>query len=159
MTFDDWLIALHVLSAAAFVAGVIVFWVVIVAARGADTPGATIRLGPLSTLAEVVLGIGATGTIVLGIWLALKLGGYDVWDAWIIGAIVLWFVANAFGQQTNAAYKPAVEKAKELHTAGHTGPSAELLALNRTSKGVLMQSLASIVLLLILIDMISKPGA
>ena len=159
MTFDDWLLALHVVSAAAFVAGVIVFWVVIMAAREADTPGETLKLGPLSTLAEVVLGIGATGTIVLGIWLALSFGGYDVLDGWIIAAIVLWFVANAFGQQTNAAYKPAVKKAEELHAAGQTGPSAELLALNRTSRGVLMQSLASLVLLLILIDMIAKPGA
>ena len=124
MTFDDWLLALHVLSAAAFVAGVIVFWVVIVAARGADTPGATLRLGPLSTLAAAVLGIGATGTIALGIWLALSVGGYDVWDGWIIGAIVLWVIANAFGQRTNAAYAPAVEKAKELEAAGQTGPSA-----------------------------------
>jgi hypothetical protein len=159
MTFDDWLLALHVLSAAAFVAGVIVFWVVIMAARGAETPGETLRLGPLSTLAAVVLGIGATGTIVLGIWLALSVGGYDVWDGWVIAAIVLWFVANAFGQRTNAAYKPAVEKAEELQAAGQTGPNAELLLLNRTSTGVLMQSFASVVLLLILIDMIAKPGA
>ena len=159
MTFDDWLLALHVLSAAAFVAGVIVFWVVILAAREAATPEATLRLGPLSTLAQVVLGIGATGTIVLGIWLALSVGGYDVWDGWIIAAVVLWFVANAFGQRTGAANEPGVEKAKELQTAGQTGPSAELLALNRTSTGVLMQSLASLVVLLILIDMIAKPGA
>ena len=77
----------------------------------------------MSTLAAAVLGIGATGTIALGIWLALSVGGYDIWDGWIIGAIVLWVIANAFGQQTNAAYKPAVEKAEELHAAGQTDPA------------------------------------
>jgi predicted integral membrane protein DUF2269 len=159
VSFDDWLLALHLLSAAAFVSGVVVFWVIIVAARSMDSPGETLRLGPLSLLAEATLGTGALGTIVLGIWLALSLGGYEFWDGWIIGAIVLWVIAMALGQRTNAAYAPAVAKAQELQAAGQTGPSAELLALNRTSTGIVMQSLASLVVLLILIDMISKPGA
>ena len=38
-------------------------------------------------------------------------------------------------------------------------PSAELLALNRTSRGVLLHAIASAALLLILVDMIWKPGA
>lgn len=159
MSFDDWLLALHVLSAAAFVAGIVVFWVIIVAARRMDTPGDTLRLGPLSTLASAVLGTGAMGTIVLGIWLALSFGGYDLWDGWIIAAIVLWVIAMALGQRTNAAYAPAVEKAQELQAAGQTGASSELLALNRTSVGLVMQALSSLVVLLILIDMITKPGA
>jgi hypothetical protein len=50
-------------------------------------------------------------------------------------------------------------KAQELRAAGQTGPSSELLALNRTSNGVLFHFLTSVVVLLILIDMIWKPGA
>ena len=50
-------------------------------------------------------------------------------------------------------------KAKELESAGQGGAIAELLALNRTSQGVLMHALASAALLLILLDMIFKPGA
>jgi hypothetical protein len=50
-------------------------------------------------------------------------------------------------------------KAQELRSAGHSGPSADLLALNRTSNGVLLHALTTLVLLLILIDMIWKPGA
>jgi hypothetical protein len=49
-------------------------------------------------------------------------------------------------------------KAQELEKAGRSGPSAELLVLNRTSKGLLFQVLSSVVVLLILIDMIWKPG-
>jgi hypothetical protein len=52
-----------------------------------------------------------------------------------------------------------VKRAQELQSAGQTGPSAELLALNRTSTGVVVQALISIVVLLIIIDMIWKPGA
>ena len=159
MTFDDWLLALHVLSAAAFVAGVIVFWVVIAAARQSDTAEEVIRLGPLSILAEAAIGIGSVGTLALGIWLALSVGGYDILDGWIIAAIVLWFIATGIGQRADAAYRPAVKRAKELHASGQTGPDAELLALNRTQTGVVMQALASILVVLILIDMIAKPGA
>jgi hypothetical protein len=159
VTFDDWLLSLHVLSGAAFIAGITVFWVVIFFARSNDLPDAAARLGPLAIIASAVLGVGATGTLVLGIWLALSYGNYDLFDGWVIAAIVLWVVAMAFGQRTGAAYQPSAKKAQELREAGQTGPSPELLALNRNSTGLIMQSLTSIVVLLILIDMIFKPGA
>lgn len=37
--------------------------------------------------------VGATGTLVLGIWLALDVDGYSLTDGWILGAIVLWALA------------------------------------------------------------------
>ena len=46
VSFDDWLLALHVLSAFALVAGIVFFWVMIVAVRGTDTPEGTIRMAP-----------------------------------------------------------------------------------------------------------------
>jgi uncharacterized membrane protein len=159
VSLDDWILALHVLSAAAFVAGIVVFWVLIPAVRRTDTPQARIRMGPVETIAGATIGVGAMGTIVLGIWLALSVGGYDLWDGWIIAAIVLWAISMALGQRANVAYAQGVKKAEELQAAGQTGPSAELLTLNRTSNGVVMHALLSVVVLLILIDMISKPGA
>jgi uncharacterized membrane protein len=159
VSFDDWMLALHVLSAFAVVAGVILFWVLIVAVRRTDTPDGTVRLGPLTKVADAAIGVGMGGTIILGIWLAFSIGGYDIWDGWIIAALVLWLIAAEFGRRTGAAYMQGMTKAKELRTAGQIGPSAELFALNRTSTGVLFHTLASIVVLLILIDMIWKPGA
>ena len=51
-------------------------------------------------------------------------------------------------------------KAKELEAAGQTGPSAELLAINRTQRRrCCCTRVSSVVVLLILIDMIWKPGA
>ena len=47
----------------------------------------------------------------------------------------------------------------ELERAGQTGPNAELLALNRTQNGLVLHTIGSLLLLLILIDMIWKPGA
>jgi hypothetical protein len=148
-----------VLSAFALVAAMILFWVLIVAGRRTDTPEGTLRMGPVTRVAGAAIGIGMGGTIALGVWLAFSVGGYDIWDGWIIAAIVLWVVAAALGQRVNTAYEAGVKKAKELQAAGQAGPSAELLALNRTSRGLVLQFVVSIVVLLILIDMIWKPGA
>jgi uncharacterized membrane protein len=159
VSFDDWTLALHVLSAFSYVAGMILFWVLIVAVRRADTPEGTIRLAPATKVGNAAVGIGAGGTILLGIWLAFSVGNYDIWDFWIIAALVLWIVAAALGRRTGEAYMEGMNKAQELQTGGQTGPNAELLALNQTSNGVVLHALASLVVLLIIIDMIWKPFA
>ena len=159
MSFDDWMLALHVLSAFAYVAGMVLFWVLIVAVRRTDTPDGTIRMGPAVRVGNAAVGIGAGGTIVLGIWLAFSVGGYDIWDPWIVAALVLWAIAAELGRRTGAAYMQGMKRAQELRTAGQPGPSSELLAINRTSNGVLFQALASVLVALILVDMIWKPGA
>jgi hypothetical protein len=159
VSFDDWMLALHVLSAVAFVSGMVLFWILIVAVRRIDTPDETLRLGPLAKVGNAAVGIGMGGTIILGIWLAFSVGGYDIWDGWIIAALILWLIAAELGRRTGAAYMEGPVKAQELAAAGQTGPNAELLAVNRTSTGLLMHTLASVVVLLILIDMIWKPGA
>jgi hypothetical protein len=159
VSFDDWILALHVLSAFAFVAGIVLFWVLVVAVRSIDLPERTIRLEPVVKVGNASVGIGAGGTIALGIWLAFSVGGYDIWDGWIIAAIVLWLISAETGRRTAAAYMAGMTKAQELQTAGQTGPSGELLALNRTQTGLVMHALTTLVVLLILVDMIWKPGA
>jgi hypothetical protein len=159
MSFDDWMLALHVLSAFAMVAGMTLFWVLVVVSRRTDTPADTLRMGPLARVAGATIGIGMGGTIVLGVWLAFSVGGYDIWDGWIVAAIVLWVAAAEIGRRTGTAYAAPVKKAQELEAAGQTGPNAELLALNRTSTGLVLQVLVTVVVLLIVLDMIWKPGA
>jgi uncharacterized membrane protein len=159
VSLDDWILALHVLSAFALVAGNILFWILIAAVRQTDTPEGTIRMEPIVKVGNVVIGIGAGGTIILGVWLAFSVGGYDLWDGWIIAAIVLWVLSAALGQRTGAAYMQGMNKAQELRTAGQTERNPELLAINRTSAGVVLHLLTSVVVLLILVDMIWKPGA
>jgi hypothetical protein len=159
VSFDDWLLALHVIAAFAYVAGIALFWILIVAVRKIDTPEGTIRMEPVVKVGNAAVGIGAGGTLLLGIWLAFSLDSYAIWDGWIVAAIVLWVLSMAVGQRTGVEYTRGMTKAKELEAAGQTGPSAELLALNRTSNGVVFHFLASLVVLLILLDMIFKPGA
>jgi heme A synthase len=159
MTFDEWILALHVLSAFALVAAIVLFWVLIVAVRRTDLPGVTAGMEPMAKVGNVAVVIGIAGTIVFGIWLALSYGDYDLWDGWIIGAIVLWAIATETGRRSGTEYTRAMEKAQKLQAAGQTGPSPELGAMNRTQSGLLMHTLSSLATLFILIDMIWKPGA
>ena len=159
MSLDDWILVLHVLAAFAFVAGMVVFWMLIYAVRRTDTPDGTTRMEPIVKVGGAATGIGAGGTIIFGIWLAFSVGDYDIWDPWIIAALVLWAATGAVGGRTSKAYLQGMTKAQELQSAGQTGPNAELLALNRTQNGLVLHTIGSVLLLLILIDMIWKPGA
>jgi len=159
VSFVDWALALHVLSAFAYVAGLVLFWILVVAVRRVDTPDETLRMEPIVKVGNVAVGIGAVGTIVIGVYLAFAVDGYAIWDAWIIAALVLWAVAGALGQRTGVAYTQGMDRAKELAAAGKNDPDQGLLALNRTQTGLTMQSLASLAVLLLLLDMIFKPGA
>jgi uncharacterized ion transporter superfamily protein YfcC len=115
-------------------------------------------MDPANKVAAACVGIGAGGTIAFGIWLAFSVGGYDIWDGWI-AALVMWVIAMALGSRTSAEYNRAVEKAIAREAAGQDAPNAELLALNRTSQGLVLQTLTSVVVLLVLLEMILKPGA
>jgi uncharacterized membrane protein len=159
VNFDDWILALHLLSAFAYVAGMIVFWVLIVAVRRTDTPDGTTRMAPVVKIGMIATAVGAVGTIVFGLWLTFSVGGYRIWNFWIIAALVLWAIAGGVGGRTGKEYQRGMDKALELEAAGQTGPNAELLALNRTQNGVVLHAIASAALLLLLIDMIWKPGA
>jgi hypothetical protein len=159
VSFDDWVLALHVLSAFSLVAGIVLFWVIVVAVRRMDTPGDTLRLGPIAKVGNATVGAGMGGTIIFGVWLAFSYGGYNIWDGWILAALVLWVVGAALGRRTGEAYLQGPKLAEELESAGQSGSSPELLAVNRTSQGLLMHTLTSLVVLALIIDMIWKPGA
>jgi uncharacterized membrane protein len=159
VSLDDWILALHLLSAFAYVAGMIVFWVLIAAVRRTDTPDGTTRMAPVVKVGMIGTAVGAVGTIVFGLWLTFSVGGYRIWNFWIIAALVLWAIAGGVGGRTGKEYQRGMDKALELEAAGQTGPNAELLALNRTQNGVVLHAIASAALLLLLIDMIWKPGA
>ncbi len=159
MTFDDWILALHVLSAFALVAAMILFWILIVVMRDVDTATDTLAYGRVATFGNRVVIAGIVGTIIFGVWLAIALDAYQLWDGWVLAGIVLWAAGAGTGARSGAEYMRATTRAKELHEAGQEGQPGELRALNRTSAGLRMHALSSAFVLLALIDMIWKPGA
>jgi hypothetical protein len=134
----DWLLFLHVLSAFALVATVVIFSAF---ALGAATDSRVLAV------ANVLWGVGGLGTLVLGIWLALYVDGYEVWDGWIITSIVLWAVATELGRRAQLGYA-AIAGAAEGGTA-----------VAEARQVALMHWLRASVVLALLVVMIYKPGA
>jgi hypothetical protein len=58
-------------------------------------------------VAEILWGIGGLGTLVLGIWLALYLDEYKIYDGWIIAAVVIWILATGSGARASRGVQPA----------------------------------------------------
>jgi hypothetical protein len=159
VTFSDWLLALHVLSAFAWVAALVIYTVVIAAGWGLTVPSDVIRMFRVSRVGDALIAVGMMGTIIFGIWLAIDLDAYQVWDGWIITALVLWLVAGAVGGQVGKVYNGARDRAKALLDEGQDAPSPELNAMLRSQRGVVLLTLMILVVLALLVVMIYKPGA
>jgi hypothetical protein len=85
----DWLLFFHLLAAFLLAVTAVTYSAV---ALGAPTGPRTLFV------ADRCWDVGGLGTLVLGIWLALHLDQYEIWDGWILGAIVLWLIATGLGQ-------------------------------------------------------------
>jgi hypothetical protein len=84
----DTLLFLHVLSA--FVAFVTVA-VFAAYAFGVPVDSASFRIADLSW------NVSGAGLLVFGVWLALYVDGYELWDGWILGALALFAATAVFG--------------------------------------------------------------
>jgi uncharacterized membrane protein len=158
MELNDWILALHLLSAVALVASLTVFSVMIVALWRTEDPSAVTSFMRLGLVGNVLVMIGTLGTIVFGVWLAISLDAYQLWDGWVIAAIILWAVASAFGKQTGDGYRRTAEMAAQLVSSA-SPRSPELAAAMGASRAFWFHVATVVVVLVILIDMIWKPGA
>jgi len=137
----------------------VLFTLLVVGRRNVDSPKEAAVNFRLGGIGGILIGIGSVAALVLGIVLAIDSDDYHPWDGWVIAAIVLWLIAAVALFRSFVEYAKPVAKAKELIASGLTGPNDELTALNRTSTGLLLRGLASAAIVLIVIDMIYKPGA
>jgi hypothetical protein len=158
VTFEDWIFGLHVTMAALLVGSLVMSWIVIVSLLTTDTPRLTLSLHRVKLVATGATIIGLLGTISLGIWTAILRIDFHPWDGWVIAAYVLWGIATILLVRSFTEFDKSAQKARALIAFSETGPSAELVALNRTSTGLLLSAVASLAIVLIVIDMIWKPG-
>ena len=126
----DWLLFLHVLAAFLLTSTIVTYSAGVL---GAPAGARTV------SVANVMWDIGGLATLVFGIWLAIDVDGYEVWDGWIITAIVLWLVATGLGQEVRKA----------------AGDGADLTA----GRAATMHWLRTLTVLALLVLMIWKPGA
>jgi hypothetical protein len=139
------LLFLHVLLAFILVAAVTMFWALVLGTRpgrAALTPGAAMWLGRTGAVA---VGIGSLGVLIFGVWLAIERPEYHPWDGWIIASLVLWAIATGTGQTAGRFYRQAAMNPGE--------------ALLLRSKGLKLQTIALVALILLLVFMVWKPGA
>jgi hypothetical protein len=159
VSLDQWLLAFHVLGAFAVVGAIAFFAVTVIAGFGVDRPSSTLELTRIARVPNVMVMVGMTMTLVFGIWLAISLDAYQPWDGWIIAAYVLWAVAGGTGARGGDAYQRAARRARELVAAGDDDPNAELASLLRDRTSLLLNGISTVATLLLLLDMIWKPGA
>jgi hypothetical protein len=135
----DWLLFLHVF--AAFLLAVTVVMYSAVALGG-------VLGGRATFVADRCWDVGGLGTLILGVWLALYLDQYEIWDGWILGAIALWVVATGLGESVR-------KRLAEREGGGEGGGAATVTAGAVTT----MHWLRTLTVLGLLVLMIWKPGA
>jgi hypothetical protein len=135
----DWLLFLHVTAAFLTVAAVSLYVAMFVAVRRFTASTPVLRLAPF---AAVLWGIGGVSVIVFGIWLAIYVDAYQVWDGWVLAAIVLWVIASAVGGRIGKGYGQM--------PADAAPPD---------SRAALLHVVLVLSVLALLVDMIYKPGA
>lgn len=156
----EWLLFLHVLTAFALIAALVVFWVIGIVARSVDRPAESLRYFRVARPANALVVVGTLGVLVFGIALAIERDEYQVWDGWILAAIVLWALAAETGRRGGLAYAEAQKLAESLAAEGRgEEPSTELRAKLQDRGAIVMNAVSTLLVLLILADMVWKPGA
>ena len=139
MDLYDWLLFLHVLSSFLVASSLTALWALILGTRGETpmlAPDAAMRFG---RSVGMLVGAGMMGAIVFGIWLAIDVDGYELWDGWILASLVLWALTGWAG--------------------GRSGKAFEGDPVAGRSAGIRYQAITTIGILVILVLMIWKPGA
>ena len=139
MDLYDWLLFLHVLGAFVAVGALTALWGLIYGTRAAmpeiDADSA-MRFGRLG---GILVGAGMMVALVFGIWLAIDVDAYELWDGWILASLILWAIGAWAGGRAGKEF------------------TADPVAGRRA--GIRLQALNSIAVLVILVLMIWKPGA
>jgi hypothetical protein len=155
----DWLLFLHVVAAFAMVASLVFFTVLSAALWNVERPAPALLLFRIGRPAGVLVAVGAMGTLILGVWLTIYVDGYELWDAWIAGALVLWAISGGTGDRVGKHYTAARKRAESLLAEGRDGPSSDLVAMVRERRPLLLHGVTVAAVLGLLALMIFKPGA
>ena len=128
MSLYETLLFLHVLAAFLLVSGLAAYGVLVL---GGDVVRPVLR--PPAT---ALWNVGGLGVLVFGVWLALNVDGYELWDGWIIAALVLWVIASGAGGRLERGIREG-----------------------RPEGAQVLYAVMTLATLALLIDMIFKPGA
>jgi hypothetical protein len=157
VSFYDWILSLHLLSAFAVAAALVLYSVLVFSGRRMTTLDETRTLFRVAPIGTGLIIAGSLLVLVFGVILAFDSGYRDfhIWDPWIIAGIVLWAALTGVGKRSGDYYS-AVEKLAESSEAGTESAVVERL---RASTGATLHLATVGIFLLIVLDMLFKPGA
>jgi uncharacterized membrane protein len=158
MSWSDWLLSFHLLAAFSLVGGVVAIAALNAAATRRERPSEIALLLRLARIPEIAINAGAILVLLFGIWLALDLDAYSIFDGWIIAAIVLWLIMGGLGGQGGKRVKESRLEAERLAAADDVA-TPEFLTRLRNPRTMALNSASGLATLLILLDMVWKPGA
>lgn len=155
----QWLLFLHVTGAFLLVGGSVLAVVLNLSALGRERPSEVALLLGLVRFAVAAIAGGVLLTLVFGLWLVSAAPeNYSYGSFWVIAALVLWVVANALGSRGGKRDRDTRKLAERLAAEGDA-PSRELHARLRDPVSLVLSYGSGLAVLLILVDMIWKPGA
>ena len=155
MGFYDWMLALHLLAAFSLASALVLYSVLVVAGRRTETLEQTRQLFRLARVGTPLTAAGTVLVLLVGIVLAIDSDTFELWDFWVLAAIVLWLLLGFVGQRTGAYYT----EVQKLAESGAADAEREVTARLRAPAGARWHLGTLAVFVLLLLDMIFKPGA
>ena len=155
MSFYDWMLALHLLAAFAIASAFVLYSALVVVGRRAESLDETRLLFRVAPVATPLVGAGTLLVLILGVILAIDSDQFEIWDGWVIAGIVLWGLLGAVGRRTGAYYTGVQELAERDGGAAEQ----EVIARLRAPTGAVLHFATLVVFVLIVLDMLFKPGA
>ena len=153
MSFFDWMLAFHLLSAFAVAAALVLFSVMVFSGRRMTTLEETRTLFRVAPIGNVADHRRHRTRVRLRRDPRADSDTFNIWDGWVIAGIVLW----AALRRRRAAQRQVLQRRAEARE--QDGTEAEVLARLRASTGALLHLATVALFVLILLDMIFKPGA
>jgi uncharacterized membrane protein len=142
VSFYDFLLLVHVLGAFALVAAFVAFWTMYLATGRLEAESGAL-VPTLVRPATVLVIAGSLTTLVFGVWLAIYLDGYELWDGWILASLGLWLVGVGTGERAGRVF----------------GQPEGLVEAALRRRGLILQLVSTLAIGAVLLLMIFKPGA
>jgi hypothetical protein len=154
VSFYDWMFALHLIAAFAVASSLVLFSVLVWSGRRMTTLQQTRMLFRVAPVGTVMISAGLAVTVALGVYLALASNRYEIWNLWIIVAIVLAAAFGGIGQRSGVYYTDTQKLAERPDAS-----VAEVLARLKAPTGARLHLATIGIFILIVLDMVFKPGA
>jgi uncharacterized membrane protein len=155
ISFYSWILALHLLSAFAVAAALVLFSVLVFVGRRMTTLEQTRTLFRVAPIGTALFIGGAALVLIFGVILALDSDQFNIWDPWVIAGIVLWAITAGLAQRSGTYYSEIAKQAE----SSDAGTEAAVIARLRAAEGPLTHYAIVGVFVLLVLDMIFKPGA